>query len=162
MLSVLKETTPTTPQGEEGQRCECIDENLFSSVSAKSCACCNYCCGFHVILGSVRNSLEPHQQISPGPYPKTPRYGTLDSFTEFVRGPFRQEVQELTHTPRSMPLGYLCVLATPLLTMSLDAGLCLWQAIHKSGTTTLKGLYMDTPKQDPRTIIWVGPGLSYG
>ena len=43
-------------------------------------------------------------------------YGSLDAFSDYVRGPFRQEVQ----VPLQLPYAYHCVLATPFFATSLD------------------------------------------
>ena len=52
-------------------------------------------------------------------------YGSLDAFSEYVRGPLRTNVLEPLRTPGSLPLGYICLLATPAFTVILEGLLSL-------------------------------------
>ncbi|CAE7364981.1 unnamed protein product, partial [Symbiodinium sp. CCMP2456] len=52
-------------------------------------------------------------------------YGSLDAFSEYVRGPFREDVLGPLRTPGSIPFGYICVLATPLISLCLEGLLAL-------------------------------------
>ena len=55
-------------------------------------------------------------------------YGSLDAFSEHVRGPFRQEVAELMRTPGCIPWHYNFFLVIPFFTMCLEASLSYWRA----------------------------------
>ena len=52
-------------------------------------------------------------------------YGSVEAFSEFVRGPFRKVVHDSVKTPGGMPFGYVLVLATPILNTALDTWLAL-------------------------------------
>ncbi|CAE7370813.1 unnamed protein product [Symbiodinium pilosum] len=52
-------------------------------------------------------------------------YGSVDAFSEFVRGPFCKVVHDSVKTPGGMPLGYVLMLATPGLNTALDFCLSL-------------------------------------
>ena len=54
-------------------------------------------------------------------------YGSLESFTAYVRGPLQQELQAMHSTTR-LPLHYSFLIVTPVVSFGLDALLALWLA----------------------------------
>ncbi|CAE7370778.1 unnamed protein product [Symbiodinium pilosum] len=52
-------------------------------------------------------------------------YGSVEAFSEFVRGPFRKVVHDSVRTPGGMPFGYVLLMATAVLNPALDRLLSL-------------------------------------
>ena len=55
-------------------------------------------------------------------------YGSLEAFSQHVRGPFSQEVLELMRSSGSMSCHYIFLPISPLVCLSLDNVLALWKA----------------------------------
>ena len=55
-------------------------------------------------------------------------YGSLDAFSAYVRDELRKDVLEPMRTPGSIPFGYICVLAIPSATASLEVVLAIMKA----------------------------------
>ena len=55
-------------------------------------------------------------------------YGSLDAFSQYVRGPLRDEMQEMLHVSGQIqfPFGYACVLSTPMLNLALELWVAYW------------------------------------
>ena len=52
-------------------------------------------------------------------------YGSVDAFSEFVRGPFCKVVHDSVNTPGGMPFGYVLMLVTPIFNTAVDSWLSL-------------------------------------
>ena len=52
-------------------------------------------------------------------------YGSVEAFSEFVRGPFCKVVHDSVKTPGGMPFGYALMLATPIFNTAVDSWLSL-------------------------------------
>lgn len=64
-------------------------------------------------------------------------YGSLEAFSEYVRGPLRQDVLEPMKAPGSLPFGYMCILATPAVTTCFE-GVLAFIKVNKSWEAILR------------------------
>ena len=55
-------------------------------------------------------------------------YGSLQTFSAYVRGPLRQDVLKPMQTPGSISFGYICLLTSPLMTVCLEGLLAMVKA----------------------------------
>ena len=55
------------------------------------------------------------------------RYGTLESFRDYVRGPLQKELLEKLKI-NSLPFSYIIIVGTPFISLEMDLAMAIWNA----------------------------------